>query len=212
MRQLVMKLAAGAVFIGIVAFACHRYMSSWRQDKQVKSDLSTQEKVIAAANQTISRNDKALKSDLARVAKRKTKASTPSQILKELPQYLPLPAPIEMSSNTGLKSEPTPPTAALQNLDIPKEEPPEILFPQADLRPLSNFAIACRDCSAKLNAALQDLNAEQTKEIAMKRERDIALNAEKGGAFWHRVRSDFVWFVAGAGVGYVASHRQRTAP
>jgi hypothetical protein len=85
---------------------------------------------------------------------------------------------------------------------LPDAPPAQI--PAADLKPLYDYVQDCRSCQAKLAAAKQDSVDNAAMLSALKRERDAALTAAKGGTFWHRVRRNAQWFAIGVGAGAVA--------
>ncbi len=80
-------------------------------------------------------------------------------------------------------------------------------IPAADLKPLYDYVQDCRECQAQLAAAKQNSADDATKIAALTRERDAAVTAAKGGAFWRRLRRDAFWFAVGAAGGYIASKR-----
>jgi len=80
-------------------------------------------------------------------------------------------------------------------------------IPSADLKPLYDYVQDCRECQAQLAAAKQNSADDATKIAALTRERDAAITAAKGGAFWRRLRRNALWFAVGAAGGYVAAKR-----
>src|SRR5713101_9849509 len=79
--------------------------------------------------------------------------------------------------------------------------PASISVPQADLKPLYDALADCRACGLERDALKRDLADEQAKTTALLRERDAAIAAARGGAFWSRLKRNAKWFAIGAVVG-----------
>ena len=95
-------------------------------------------------------------------------------------------------------------TEARRSLDLPSA--PAAQIPSADLKPLYDYVQDCRECQAQLAAAKQNASDDATKIAALTRERDAAVTAAKGGAFWRRLRRDALWFGVGAALGAAAGY------
>lgn len=74
-------------------------------------------------------------------------------------------------------------------------------IPQADLKPLYDFAQGCRETTLRLNACQADLSDRQQELTAVETERDAAVAAVHGGTFWHRLAERAKWLALGVGVG-----------
>jgi hypothetical protein len=83
-------------------------------------------------------------------------------------------------------------------------EVPDAIIPTADLKPLYDFAMDCKACRAKLSAVQSDLNDERTKNAALTKERDAAIQSAKGGSALRRISRAAKWFVLGAAAGAIA--------
>lgn len=106
---------------------------------------------------------------------------TPEQVIAKLPQYIPLPAPLQRlprdNGNTAGAGQ-----------------APSIAIPPADISPLFSFATECQACKLKLQA-------DQAQIAQLTTERDAALKAAKGGGFWRRTGTALKWLGIGVGVG-----------
>jgi hypothetical protein len=108
------------------------------------------------------------------------------------------PAPGNLQASvTPSESLPTAPVAQV----------PAAQIPAVDLKPLFDFVQDCRACQAQLAAAKQNSADDAAKIAALTRERDAAITASKGGSFLRRLRRNALWFVVGAGAGYVIAKR-----
>ncbi|MHB8502693.1 MAG: hypothetical protein ACYDCG_00220 [Candidatus Acidiferrales bacterium] len=190
------------VILAIIIFV------SWQADRRDRAQLAIQ---LAAAQQTIAQatstqhnRDVLLDQTLAQITAQKQAAVTSAQILKALPNALPLPAPITPqtqapATETGLPSNPSPKPG----------QPTDAILPAADLKPLYDFALDCKACQAKLAASQSDLNDEKTKTAALTKERDAAVRAAKGGSALRRIARAAKWFLIGAAAGAVAAKATR---
>jgi hypothetical protein len=209
---------------------------SWEADRRDRAQLAAQ---LAAAQQTISQaaasqhdRDTLLNQTLAQIAAAKQSATTPAQILKDLPSAIMLPQPITLQpSNTenvgarfiapsaGATSTKPPQSANAKSVagqthlpenPIPKPgQPGDAVLPAADLKPLYDFALDCKACQAKLAASQGDLNDEKVKSAALTKERDAAIQAAKGGSALRRIARAAKWFALGAAAGAVAAKAAR---
>jgi hypothetical protein len=187
---------------------------SWEADRRDRAQLATQ---LAAAQQTIAQaaasqhdRDTVLNQTLAQIAAQKQSATTPAQVLKNLPAALSLPAPITLQSGGTATAPGLPDTTALPNNPAPKpDQAADAILPAADLQPLYDFALDCKACQAKLAASQGDLSDEKTKTAALTKERDAAVQAAKGGSALRRIVRAAKWFALGAAAGAVAAKATR---
>jgi hypothetical protein len=156
--------------------------------------------LIAAADQREQQRAVALQSSLEQTAALKRRVQTPEQILRELPKFLPLPAPIRLvrthpvQQRTGPNREkgtafpePSPQSAnATQATDPPPDFAAQL--PAEGLEPLFDFVQDCRICQTQLAAARSDLIDERAKAAFFSKERDAAIKAAKGGSVWARFK------------------------
>lgn len=188
---------------------------SWQADRRDRAQLAAQ---LAAAQQTISQattsqhdRDTQLNQTLARIAAQKQSSTTPAQILKDLPGSLSLPAPITLRAEPieSVTSK-TPGAPSLPSNPIPKPgQAADAILPAADLKPLYDFALDCKACQAKLAASQGDLNDEKVKTAALTKERDVAVQAAKGGSALRRIARAAKWFALGAAAGAIAAKATR---
>jgi cobalamin biosynthesis Mg chelatase CobN len=205
---------------------------SWQADRRDRAQLAAQ---LAAAQKTIAEaaasqhdRDTLLNQTLSQIAAQKQSATTPAQILKNLPSAIPLPQPITLqpsnTENVGARfiapsagaTSTNPPQSAnakpvagqthLPENPNPKPgQPSDAILPAADLKPLYDFALDCKACQAKLTASQGDLNDEKVKTAALTKERDAAVQAAKGGSALRRIARAAKWFALGAAAGAIAA-------
>ncbi len=222
-----------AEFILVLGFAVIVFIS-WRADRrdraQLNAELAATKQLLAAAGARQHDRDTQLAQTLAALAAEKRAVVTPAQIVRNLPNEIPLPAPITLqadrassqdtsvtpanatnapatriadasSANNAQASTPAP-SASQQNQ---KAAAGAAVIPAEDLKPLYDFAIDCKACQAKLSAAQNDLTDERKKTAALTHERDDALRFAKGGSAWRRIGRAAKWFLLGAAAGAVAA-------
>lgn len=182
----------------VVAVAlCVALFFAWGADvrdrAQLAAELASTRQLLVAADARQHDRDAQLAQTLAALAAQKRNSITPAQIVKDLPNTLPLPAPITLL--------PAPPATN----KAPTVTPTQAVIPAQDLKPLYDFSIDCKACQAKLSAAQNDLVDERTKTVALTKERDDALRIAKGGSPWRRVARAAKWFALGAAAGALAA-------
>jgi len=204
-----MRLGIAAVMIlfGICVFVAWRGVRN--EQAQLHEELKSAEQTLTAATARQENRRVALEQQLEAIQKEKASVTQPEEVVKALPQVLPLPQALEMQSspvsidNAG---------ASLQVPGSAKAQPtgePQVQIPAEDLKPLYDFALECKACQAKLAAAQADLKDEKTKTQALGRERDDALRAARGGSALRRVVRAAKWFVIGAAAGALAAKATR---
>lgn len=119
-----------------------------------------------------------------------SKVRTPQQIAQWLPSQLQFPQPIKVE---------VPPPAAQNPMPAAV-----VTIPQEDLPFLRDTVESCKECDVKLTAAQADLGSRDERLrlaaqqlSAMQNQRDAALKALKGGAFWTRLKRNTKWFLIG---------------
>ncbi len=191
-------------FFVVVAVAL---LAAWRADRRDRTQLAAQ---LAAAQQALNAadarqhdRDALLTQTLAQLSAQKRSVVTPAQILRDLPNQIPLPVPI------ALQPEPDSPPSDSQHAATGKvpapSTPSHAVIPPEDLKPLYDFAIDCKACQAKLAAAQSDLADEKIKTTTLTKERDDAVRAAKGGGAWRRIARAAKWFAIGAAAGAIAA-------
>jgi hypothetical protein len=206
-KQIITWIAALSI-LAIAALTVRSWLEGHDDRIAMKATLDAQQQLIAAADGREQQRQQELKSTLAEIAELKRRAQTPQQIVRELPQYLPLPQPIQL-----VPAAPTPQKGSEANSEQGSglSQKPSVndkllaQFPAEDLKPLYDFVQDCRACQAQLTAAQNDLADERAKSAALARQRDAAIKAAKGGGFWTRVKRNAKWLAIGVGIGYAAS-------
>lgn len=154
-----LQLAAAAIAMVLVVSVVVAWRAEIREQTELKQQLKTAQQALTEAAS-------------------REQARSPEDVVKALPSVLPLPEPIEME---------TPSTAGASGTDgrLDKPSAPQarevgrVRLPVADLKPLYDTAVACKECQAELAAALADLKDEKTKTEALSRERDDALRVAR---------------------------------
>jgi len=201
-----LRLAALAVAVVLGASLWFAWKGEREERAQLTTDLKAARQSIAETTQRQATRDAALKKLIAALEDKKRRVNTPAQILKDLPEELPLPTAIAM--DTGACGNAKDPKSHSQN-GCATGGLGDAVLPKQDLKALYNFAVNCQECQAKLTAAQADMKDEQAKTLAVGRERDSALQAAKGGSVWRRVGRAAKWFAIGAAAGAVAARATR---
>ncbi len=184
---------AGAIVLLIGAMIFSAIRDSRSQQQQLQSLLSVQQQSIQAASQRQQGRDAQLASALATISQLKKRTQTPAQIIRELPQDLPLiPSQIQMSLPEATPLNPTPDAIAR--------------IPQSDLKPLFDSLQDCKAGALQLNTCLADRKDDGAKIQALTSERDAAVAASKQGSVWKRTKIALKWAAVGILIGYFA-HR-----
>jgi hypothetical protein len=194
-----------AVVVGVSVYFAWR--GAQREQAQLKAELQVTQKALADADARQQSRNTELAQVLAQLNEKKATVQSPAQIVKALPDVLPLPTPLTLpAQQTGASGLPALQGGAKEPVEIPN---PKVQLPAEDLKPLYDFALDCRECQAQLGAAQANLKDEQTKTQALSRERDTALQAARGGSVLRRVVRAAKWFVIGAAAGAVAAKLAR---
>jgi len=217
-----------AVAAATILFATWR--ANRRDTDRLAADLATAKQSLAQADARQRDRDKQLLQTLATLAAEKRNITTPAEILRDLPQQIPLPSPI-----TLLQPKPQPcaapvftecggmaaaltigpnrrsPTTATESNTAGKQSaaPDQAILPIEDLKPLYDFAIDCKACQAKLAVAQADLTDERAKAALVTRERDEAVKVAKGGSVLRRIARNAKWLAIGALAGAIAAKAHR---
>jgi hypothetical protein len=215
LRLRILELAA-AVALAVTL------VSAWRADRRDQAKLGAD---LAAAKQSLAQagarqhdRDTQLQQTLSALAAQKRQVTSRAQILRELPQLIPLPTPIASQSpavSTNSDDKTCSSTAAVRPTGLESTRPcptqagqPEadlIHLPTADLKPLYDFAVDCKACQAKLGATQADLADERVKTSVLTHERDEAVRAAKGGSLLRRIARNAKWLAIGAAAGAIAA-------
>jgi len=182
-----------AVVVGVTVYF------AWR-GAQLKAELQATQKALGDADSRQQARNAELGHTLAQLNAKKSSSRSPAQIVKVFPDVLPLPTPLTLQpQQTGA---PGLPGGAKQPTETPNAK---VQLPAEDLKPLYDFAVDCRECQAQLAAAQGNLKDQQTKTLALSRERDTVLKAARGGSVLRRVVRAAKWFVLGAAAGAAAA-------
>ncbi len=200
-------IQAAAVLIALVAGVTvyFAWRGAQREQAQLKSELRATQKALTDADARQKARNEDLAKILAGFNAKKATVQKPEQIVKALPDVLPLPTPI-LDSTAGSVGAAKAPAGGKAGVATPNSN---VLLPTADLKPLYDYAVDCQECQAQLAAAQGNLKDEQTKTQALSKERDTALQAAKGGSVLRRVARAAKWFVIGAAAGAVAAKLAR---
>jgi hypothetical protein len=208
---------AGAIIVVITLVAIY---VSWRAEIRSRAELAAE---LAAAKQALTAveerqqaRDVKLADTLAAIAAQKRAVRSPAQIVRDLPNQIPLPVPIVIQNipspeptgsklhgtrpgqSTGL----TPDKAGPVSNDSSKVQG---VIAGPDLKPLYDFALDCKTCQAKLATSQSDLADEKGKSAILIKERDDALRVARGGSIWQRIGRVSKWILIGAAAGAVAA-------
>jgi len=206
-----LKLAT-TLLVAILAVAIFEaWRAEHRASAQLDAELATTKQALAAADARQHDRDTQLAQTLSSIAAEKRAATTPIQILHDLPNVISLPTPLTLPASPAPSPGQTAqspdgksaPGIGGSAPDSPK--PQQVLIPAEDLKPLYDFGLDCKACQAKLAAAQGDLTDEKTKTTALTKERDEALKAAKGGSVLRRIARAAKWFAIGAAAGAIAA-------
>jgi hypothetical protein len=185
---------------GIVAVLGVSVVVAWRAERretaQLQEQLKSAQQMLTEATARQSARNAALKQRVGQLQKTEKAVRTPEDVVKALPEVLPLPRPLvlEQTAGVGLAGGKGAPASRSSKVSLPIE----------DLKPLYDSAVACKECQAELSVSQANLKDEKVKSAALGRERDDALRAAKGGTVLRRVARAAKWFLIGAAAGAVA--------
>jgi hypothetical protein len=191
-----LEIAAAVFGLAAVAIAGGSWLGAREEGIRLKATLDAQNSVIADAGKREAAREAALKDSLSQLEDLKKRTQTPTQVIQALPQVLPLPQPITLNLPAAL-AQGDPKLTGVQ----PGQS---ATIPAADLKPLYDFAITCKECQARVVSLEQDKVDDEVKIGALIKERNAAVTAAKGGSKWQRVKRAAKWFIVGAAAGAVA--------
>jgi hypothetical protein len=210
-----LRLTAAAIASGLIL----ALLAAWRADRrdraQLAADLAAGRQALAQADARQHDRDAQLLQTLAALAAEKRAVTAPAQILRKLPQQIPLPVPLTLEAPDPV-TKPQKSTCSSGPVcgpeGAPKSKPevgPQAVIPAADLKPLYDFSLDCRACQAKLASAQADLTDERAKTAVLTHERDEAVRAAKGGSLLRRIARNAKWLAIGAAAGAIAAKAHR---
>jgi hypothetical protein len=101
MTRRTIELFAFLAAILIATLAFHAWLASHDEQQRLQSTLAAQKQLIDAADVRERTRNASLNDTLAQIAKLKRATQTPEQILRTLPNYLPLPQPITLVNTSS---------------------------------------------------------------------------------------------------------------
>jgi hypothetical protein len=201
-----LKIAAVLIALATAVSVYYASRGTQHEQAQLKAELQATQKALADADARQQSRNAELAQLLTQLNEKKSTVQNPAQIVKALPDVLPLPAPLALPAQTANAGPPASPREAKQPIDTPN---PKLQLPAQDLKPLYDFAVNCQECQAQLAATQANLKDEQTKTQVVSRERDTALQAARGGSVLRRLVRAAKWFAIGAAAGAVAAKLAR---
>jgi hypothetical protein len=171
------------------------WLTAHRSSAQLAATLATQSTLIEQNSAREQQRDTQLAEALAAISAEKRRVQTAQQAVEAIPSVLPpLPLPVKIQIPD-----------LTQYPDQGGAVPASISVPQPDLKPLYDSLQDCRACALERDATKKDLVDEQARVVALTRERDAAIAAAHGGAFWSRLKHATKWFVIGVAAGAAAT-------
>jgi type II secretory pathway pseudopilin PulG len=204
----------------IVVIAIVAIYFSWRAEirsrAEIAAELAAAKQAITAVEERQQARDAKLADTLAAIAAEKLAVRSPAQVVKDLPNQIPLPVPI------AIQNIPSPVTGGAQAQGTGKAQVGSLTTGKAgalstdaakvqgviagpDLKPLYDFALDCKSCQSKLATSQGDLADEKGKTAILIKERDDALRVARGGSVWQRIGRASKWILIGAAAGAVAA-------
>lgn len=107
MTRRTFELIAFFAALLLAAMAFHAWLAAHDDQRRVQTTLAAQKQLLDAADARERDRDAALNNTLAQIAKLKSAALSPQQIIRELPQYLPLPQPITLANPSAPAAQPS---------------------------------------------------------------------------------------------------------
>lgn len=176
-----------------IAFARSK-ISEARLDEQRKANMQ-READLLNSNKLV---QSAMQAQVSTIQAAAARVTTPTQIVKEVPTYITLPAAIhEVGAEQASKIAavlPDSPVAA-GDLVIPKES----------AKPFFDAQVQCAIDKKRLDACSQ--TQANNEALLVVKDKQIAEDkvALKGGSFWHRSKTALKWVGVGAAAGAVTT-------
>ena len=188
-------------------------IAAWRAERKdranLAAELATAKQSLVQADERQHTRDSQLLQTLDTLAANKRNVTTPTQIIRELPQYLNLPTPLTLHPSTSSQPQRKPDTHGESSPrptdSIKDNQPTQVIIPTEDLKQLYDFTLDCKACQAKLSATQGDLTDEKSKTATLTKERDAAITAAKGGSVLRRITRAAKWLAIGAAAGAIAA-------
>jgi hypothetical protein len=155
---------------------------------KMQATLAGQQKIIAESNLRLAQAQTELAAKLKDIETLRRTVVTPVQIIREIPQQIPGVQPVIVQPPATV-DQPAPPAVA----QIPIDQ----------LKPLFDFALACKDSQANLTGCQAEVKELGVQIEAVKVQRDVAVQTAKGGSRWSKVKSGLKWAAGGVVAGVV---------
>ena len=191
-----LEIAGALLALVIIGIVGGSWIGAREEGIRLKATLDAQNSTIAEAAKREDARAATLRDSLAQIEDLKNRTQTPPQVIQAMPQVLPLPQPITLNL----------PAALAQGTPIPAGVQPgqTATIPAADLKPLFDFAAACKECQAKVISLQQDKVDDAVKIGGLTKERDEAVIAAKGGSKLQRIERAAKWLAIGLLAGAAA--------
>lgn len=196
-----LEIAGAILALVVIGIIGGSWLGAREEGIRLKAMLDAQNAVLADASKREAAREAALKDSLAQLEDLKKRTQTPQEVVRQLPQVLPLPQPITLNLPAAV-AQGDPKLAGVQ----PGQT---ATIPAADLKPLFDFAANCKECQAKVLVLEQNKADDLVKIGALTKERDDAITAANGGSKWQRIKRGAKWFVIGAVAGAIAAKTAR---
>ena len=200
-----LQLAAFVLFVVLAAGVFVAWEDVRRQQADLQAKLANAQEQLRSADAREEARKTQLQQQLAQLARQQKTVQSPEQVLQALPAVLPLPEPLTVDADPVGSA----PGASARTGSVPGSPAAKVQLPTEDLKPLYDFAVACKACQDQLAAAQADLKDEKAKTQTLGRERDDALRVAHGGSVLQRVARAAKWFVIGAAAGAAATKLRR---
>lgn len=153
----------------LAAMAFHAWLAAHDEQQRLQATLAAQKQLLDAADARERDRNAALNQTLASIAKLKSDTRTPEEILRELPQYLPLPQPITLGTSAALTSQPignapgsSSPSRAIASAQ--QGTPPD--GPSVENYPTAPRGAASSSASTSSTSATSSASAAPTSDVA----------------------------------------------
>ena len=138
--------------LGVGGITARSWLEAHDARLQMQATLNAQQQLIAAAQQREQQRATELKDTLAQIAELKRQVQTPQQIIRELPQYLALPHPIQLAPGGAVQPPFPGGTHAQQGSGAGAVAPAPASLPDAQAHPTNAPAQSAASTSASDNS------------------------------------------------------------
>ena len=194
------QIAAAVTALLVLSIFAGSWLGAREDQIRMKATIDAQQQVIDASQKQAKQiqaaeaeRDKQTAATVASLQAAAARQVTPAQIAAWIPKQIPVPQPITFTVPAATPQNPSPDATAS--------------IPVADLPVLRDQIEKCQECSAKLSTAQADLTSRDQRLSlagqqlsAMTRERDAAVQASKGGAFWSRAKRTAKYVAIGGAI------------